>query len=255
MRTSPLAAAVVGTALLLTACGSSGSTSTAGSAPASASATPTPTPTPTPFAGQTADQILAAARKAAAGAKSVHVTGSVTDDGEKIELDMTMASGGLADGTMTVQGGELTLRRVGKEAYMKGDEKFWAAAGAGEAATLLVGKWIKMPITQKDFGDFNSFTDLGTFVKESLAPDGAVTRVEGKPFDGVETVGLSDGTGTDAGVMYVSTGDTPFPLAIEPGPTAKAAAGDGIRFSDWDAAVTITAPPADEVVDISKLGA
>lgn len=251
MRTSPLAAAVVGAALLLTACGSSG-----GSAPtaASTSASPTPTPTPTPFAGQTADQILAAARKAAAGAKSVHVVGAVTDAGEKIELDMTMASGGLADGTMKVQGGLLTLRRVGKEAHMKGDKKFWAAAGAGEVASLLTGKWIKMPIAQKDFGDFNSFTDLSTFVKESLAPDGAVTRVEGKTIDGVETVGLSDGTGTDAGTMFVSTGEVPYPLAIEPGPAAGTSAGDGIRFSDWDAAVTIAAPPADEVVDISKLG-
>jgi hypothetical protein len=249
VRTSPLAAGVVGTALLLTACGSSGgSTSTA---PTATSASRSPAPTPTPFAGQTAEQVLAAAKAAAATAKSVHVKGSVTQDGETMTLDMTMAAGGLADGTMTVQGGLLTLRRIGQEAYMQGDKKFWAASGAGEAAALLTGKWIKMPIAQKDFGDFNSFTDLKTFVAEGLTPEGTVTRVAGKPIGGVETVGLSDGTSDGAGILYISTGTPPYPLLTEP--VAGATSTDRMEFSDWDAAVDITAPPADEVVDIAKL--
>lgn len=251
MRNSPLAAAVVGAALLLTACGSSGG-STATAPAASASASPTPTPTPTPFAGQTAEQILATSKKAAVAAKSVHVKGQVTQDGQTMELDMTLAAGGLADGTMKLDGGLLTLRRVGKEAYMQGDKTFWAANGAAEVATLLSGKWIKMPIQQKDFGDFNSMTDLATFVTEGLVPEGTLTRVDGKTVDGVETVGLDDGTKEGAGVLYISTGTPPYPLLSEP--AAGSTSTDRIAFTEWDAPVTITAPPADEVIDIAKLG-
>ena len=64
---------------------------------------------------------------------------------------------------------------------------------------------------------------------------------------GVATVGLKDNA-KGGGVLYVADTGEPFPLRIEPG-----SGTGGVTMSDWNTKITITVPPADQVIDAGKL--
>jgi len=242
-----VAVAVLGSAALaLSGCGSSGGSS--GAAP-SASATSTPTQTPNAFAGESAQQILDDALAAAKSASSVRVKGKMTDAGKTIEINLAVGKDS-ADGTVSIDGGTMSLRRIGNDIYIEADKEFWTAQASAAVAALLDGKWLKAPTSNKDFGEFSNFTSVKALLGGMLTPSGTVTRAPGKDVDGTPTVGLhdADSSGGTSGTMYVSATGKPYPLLI----VADKEAGS-VSFSDWDAAVTVTPPPAADVVDLSSL--
>jgi hypothetical protein len=78
-----------------------------------------------------------------------------------------------------------------------------------------------------------------------------VKRVKGRAVDGQETVRLHDQAASDEGTLYVANADKPYPLLVVPDPGSDSQGR--ARFSDWDEKVTVSAPPAAEVVDVDKL--
>ena len=208
------------------------------------------------LAGLSADEVLAKARDAARAATSVHAAGAGTSDGDALRIDLRLKAGDGGTGTIGVGGVTLEIVVKGQDLYFKADEDFFknalGAAYTAQVAQLIDGKFLKGAISDPRFGDFANFADMRAFMESTLKPDGAITRVDGKPIGGIPTVGLND-KAADGGTMYVADDGTNLPLALEPGSSGGGTSGS-ITFSEWNATFDITPPPDDQVVDISKLG-
>ncbi len=195
---------------------------------------------------QTGTQALTSARVALRGATSTHLTGTVTSDGSPVQLDLTLA-GNNSEGTLTINNNDVQLIKVGNLVYIKGDPGFLQQFAGGNTAAVnaLNGKWLQTPSTS----DFDNFTIEG-FANElkagsgSTAVQGNVTRstLNGKP---VAVITQNDGS-----TLTIADTGTPFPLALN----SKGSDGGHLTFSDYNEAVTISAPDASEVLDVNALG-
>lgn len=219
------------------------------SAPPSSAATSEAT---SALAGLTADQVLARTKTAAQSAKSVRVTGDISTDGQSITIDLRLAGVARGSGTVIQDGGRIDLVRLGNDIYFKADEKTLSetvAQGDAKIVKLIAGRYVKATVDTEGFADFAGLLDFVAFVEGVLSPDGTVSRVDGKPIAGVPTVGLKDNDPDSSGVLYVADRGEPYPLQVEP------ASGPGIvTMSDWNTDITITPPPADQVIDFGALG-
>src|SRR5579862_1805846 len=195
-------------ALLLAGCGGGGGGNTA----------PTTTSNSNAEASKPATQILADAVKAAKGASSVHLSGSIVSSGSPITLDFA-ASKQAATGKMTTDGLEFNFIRIGSEIYIQGSDAFWKHFGGTAAAQLFHGKWLKGPAGKGQFATFGSLTSPTAFFTQ-----------------------LTSSTGTP-----VNQGLTPYPVALVGGGKNSGS----ISFSGWNASVSTSAPKG--AIDISAL--
>jgi hypothetical protein len=221
-----------------------------GTKPATSPATTTAAATSS-LEGLTADEVFAKTKAAAQAATSVRVKGEVADSGQSIAIDLKLAGVARGSGTVIQDGGRIDLVRDGNDIYFKADEKTLSktvAQGDARIVKLIAGRWVKATVTTAGFDSFAGLLDLVEFVKGVLSPDGKVSRVDGKMVSGVTTVGLKDNAATGGGVLYVADTGEPFPLRIEPG-----SGTGGVTMSDWNTEITITVPPADQVIDADKL--
>lgn len=236
----------------LAACGGDDKTGGGGAATTTSAATTGASGGASQLEGLSAEEVLDKAKAAAKAAKSVRVAGEASGDSGTTTLDLTLTPDG-GSGSVEQAQGRVEVILIGKDVYAKLDEKALAAtigAGNDALAKLVGGKWIKAPADSPQFASFAELVKLSSFVDGVLSPDGEITREEGKEIAGTRTVALKDG-GADGGFLYIADSGTPYPLAIEPGQGS----GDTgqITFSDWGKDVTITPPPADEVIDSTKL--
>lgn len=220
----------------------------------SSGGSPTPTTSPEPTVSATpngvqdlpADQILEKTRAAASGASSVTVKADVPQEGQQVSFDLTVTNNG-AQGTFTTsQVGELQLITTPDMTYIKGDDNFNKSYGGDAAVTLLSGKWLGVPSSDPQASSFSGFSDIKSFVESILQTDAKSFTKEGtKDIDGVPCVGIKG----DEGTLWVATVGEPFPMSVTP-PEGQQGS---LTLSGWNAPVTITPPPAEEVVDISQL--
>jgi hypothetical protein len=195
---------------------------------------------------KTASQILADARRAATGAGSVHVTGTILDSGTRLKLDLH-AGGATGSGTISFRGSPIQVIRIGKTLYMKAPASFYTATGANNAtASLLDGKWLKASATQKDFAELAQLTRLEDLLQLTTKPDGKISKSGTSTVGGVTVIELKDDKG---GSLYIATKGKPYPVALR----GKDATSSGnVRFADWGEAVEARAPKG--AVDLGSLG-
>jgi hypothetical protein len=192
-----------------------------------------PTPTTNGLEALSADEILTKATAALEEAKSFKVSGKGAMEGQTVEIDLTFAGDDL-EGSITMDGMAIDAVLVGDAAYMKAEEDFWKLFLPAEvqplALPLIAGKYVKLPASQLPL------PKAGDLLKpEGSVTKGAVTTVAGKP-----AIELT----SEGGKLNVSLIGKPYPISL---------VGDEgtIEFTDFDAAVTIEAPPAAEVFDLS----
>lgn len=214
---APLAAAIA--AVLLAGCGSSGTSSNG-------------------LASKTPAQIVQAAKVAAAGAVSAHVTGSIVSAGKPISLDMELVAGKGGKGTIALQGLTVDLIDIGNEVYLNGSNAFYSHLANSAAARLLQGKWLKVPADSGDFASFASLANLGELIDSALAAHGALRSAPSATVEGQPAVGVTDGSRD--GTLYVAATGTPYPLEL----VKSGANGGTVKFSHWNKPVTLN-PPAD----------
>ena len=204
------------------------------------------TPTPTPIINDNgvsalaANEILEKAKTALGDAKSVRIKGSATEAGEKMELDFKISGEDLS-ATISGSGLSMEIIKIGTDVYMKADS-LWETflSGQPQVLALIKGKYLKIPATDERFKQFTQITDPD----ELLKPEGNLSKGQTKTINGKPAIGLVDDK--DKSTLYISTVDEPLPLRVED------ESGSGLDFT-YDEAVTVTAPPAAEVVDASKL--
>lgn len=250
-RGAVIATVAAAVAVLAGGCGGGSSKST----PATTTGAPAATASSTSaLAGLSAGEVLAKTKAAAVGARSVHIAGRVVQGGRPIAFDLRLTTQPGATGTIELGGGKVEIVRIGGDVYFKADEKTLASGLGGssaEIAKLVAGRFIKGPLSDPRLTGFTQLTSLKDFTANVLTPSGAIRRVDGKPVDGVRTVGLRNDA-ANGGTLYIADEGDPFPLLLEA--LAGGSSTGNLRMSEWNTDVTITAPPADQVLDLSRLG-
>ena len=199
-----------------------------------------------PAAGApTSAEIVDKVRANTLAATSATVTGQVADPDGDIDLVLKgTEDGSKADVQLRIEGkGEARLIVIGDTLYMKGDDAFWEAQGAAQMVELAGGKYVKVPVGEMS-GMFEGFT-ISSLTGELFKDDDSIDvsdEVGEESVDGVDCwVLTSDSRGAK---MYVSKGD--FMLVRIQGPEDEGQ----FDFSGWDEPLDVTAPAANEVVDL-----
>lgn len=216
------------------------------------------TSSPTPSANGIADkppaEIVQQAKRAFQDAKFVHVKGNGDEEGVLYAVDMQIKGGSGptgGKGTLTVNHNTAELLRIGKDAYVKGDADFWSATtGNAAAAELLKGKYLKGSTDDPRLKGIVFFTDADFFARTVFKTEGSLTKGERRTIGGVETIGVET-SGKDAATLFVATTGQPRPLQLVS--TGEAAGGGNLDFFDYDKPFDVKPPPADLVIDTSKL--
>lgn len=222
-----------------------------GTAACSSGGTPAPSPTPSPTASPTpngverldAEQILERTSVAANAAESVKVKATTAAQTGEAVLEMSLTK----TGSQGKQSGTNQLEIIASDGtlYLKGDQTFNEAVAGPTRAPELEGKWVSVPANDPQASSFSSLTSSTAFFTSLLRAEGDPKKVAPKEVDGVRCVGLQ----SQAGTLWVSTIGEPYPVAVE----ARQAGQGRVTLSDWNAAVTITPPPADQVIPASEL--
>jgi hypothetical protein len=196
-------------------------------------------------AKKSAEQVVSDAQQAAINASSVHVTGSITDNGTPLTLDLTLVKGQKGKGTLAERGLKFDLIRVGDTVYIKGSDAFLKQfAGAG-AATLLHDKWLKGSATNGQLAALAPLTDAEALFKAALGQHGKLANKGETDFQGQKVVEIDDTT--QGGKLYVAATGDPLPVALH-----GSKQQGSVSFSDWNAGATVEAPKG--AIDLSTLG-
>jgi hypothetical protein len=196
-------------------------------------------------ASKSPTEIVAAAKTAAAGAATAHVSGSLVDEGKPISLDMELVAGKGGKGKISIEGLSIELIQVNDAVYINGSAAFYRQLAGPAAAQQLQGKWLKAPAGSGNFSSLASLTSLGKLIGTTLASHGTLSSAGTKTIAGQRAVGVSDVS--KGGTLYVAGTGYPYPLEI-----VKVGAGGGkIVFDRWNKAVTLTAPA--NAININQL--
>ncbi|NML52785.1 hypothetical protein HHL19_08070 [Streptomyces sp. R302] len=231
---------------------------TAPGAPAPAAAAPTPDP----FDGLTPAEIADRAVDATRSADSLRMTGQVVSEEQDLDVDFSVDDQGSCQGRIGVDEGDAELRRLDGVTYMKGDEAFWrismTAQGVPEnqiapVIELVKGRWLKIAPGQAGSADLGEICDLDSLL-DDLGKDrdgrSGLTRGPDREIDGTPVATLVEKESGETTTVSVAQEGKPYIRQVvrtggdEPG---------SMTLSEFDRPVKVTAPPADETVDLSRL--
>jgi hypothetical protein len=240
-----LVAAVGVSCLAAVACG--------GSTTSSGGAAPSATSTADPLAGLTAAQLEAKVIADAKSASSVTMKGTSSQSGETAALNLATKPGQGCTGTLDLGSkGSVKITEIGSTVYMNPDNKYWEAASGAEAQQVIAlvgGRYIKAPATDKNMAPLADLCDMSQMFSTNGKQD-TITKGKVTTRNGTRVLALNDLTDDSTG--YVT--DTSNPRLIEV-TAAKGSKGGAQNFTvTYDAPVTLTVPPASQVIDGSKLG-
>ncbi|MDQ3158334.1 MAG: hypothetical protein M3Q98_16705 [Actinomycetota bacterium] len=193
-----------------------------------------------------ANALLAKAKTQIEKESSVTIKGSGNDGGNEIGMNISYVAED-ASGTVTLDGSEMTLLKVGEKAFFKAGDDFWKAQAGEEAAmiiSLVDGRWIKAD-GSSDFADLVSLTQRSFLSEEILDPEGKVTKGTSKKIDGVDCLALND---DEEGTLYVAS-DNGRPIRL----VGEGESQGNLNFS-YDEVDAPKAPASADVVDLAALG-
>ena len=102
-------------------------------------------------AAKSANQILSDAVSAAQGASSVRVSGSITDNGQPVSVDLKLVNGKGGSGSMTIQGAPVQIVDVNNTLYMNGSDAFWNKVGVRERGRRAVARQVAQSPGHRQF--------------------------------------------------------------------------------------------------------
>ncbi|HEY5089118.1 MAG TPA: hypothetical protein VIK30_04070 [Polyangia bacterium] len=196
-------------------------------------------------AAKSPSAILSSATTAIQGAKSVHVSGALSDGGQSIKLDLNILSGQGAKGSMSQNGLSFQLIASGKYVYINGSPAFWKKFGGVAAATLFQGKWLKAPANSSSFASLSSLTNLHSLAQALLTGHGTLSKGSTTTVNGQKVIAVTDSSKSSK--LYVATTGKPYPIEI----AKTGSAAQHVDFDNYNAPVSLT-PPA-KSIDISQL--
>jgi hypothetical protein len=197
------------------------------------------------LASKSPAEIVAAAKRAAVGAASVHIAGSIVNEGKPISLDMQILAHKGGKGQITLEGFPIRLIQVGGAVYINASNAFYKRVAGSAAAQLLQGKWLKASVSSSSFASLASLTNIGKLIESTLGSHGKLAAGGTRTIGGQKAVGVTDTT--RGGTLYVAASGPAYPLEIVKG----GADGGKITFDRWNRSVTLSAPAG--AININQL--
>jgi hypothetical protein len=190
---------------------------------------------------------------------SLHMTGWTLDDNkQKITFDISGDKDKNCKGTMGVASqGSMQVIHNSSGTWMKPDNAMLqkiASEQGGSAKTnaivtkMFQGKWMTGGQDQADLKGMAGMCDMISGItadtsKSTGATKGAPTTINGA---GALTIQVSDDSGPST--LYVATQGQPYLLRV-----VSPSDGSQMDFSDFNKPLTVQAPPAAQVFDLSTL--
>jgi hypothetical protein len=193
------------------------------------------------------NRVFADAQAAAESASSVHVSGQVASNGTPIHLDLSMAGAKGAKGSMSTNGLQFDVVRIGDTAYIHGSDAFYQHYAGAAIAQLLHGKWLKASIVSGRFRSLAPLTSIRLLFAKVASSHGKLVNDGKTTYKGEQVVAIRDTS--DNSKLYVAATGKPYPIAIV---GSKKSQSGTIAFGDWNESVSLTAPKG--AIDISQLG-
>lgn len=198
-------------------------------------------------ASKSANAIVNASKTAADKASSVHVSGSLVTGGAHVKLDLSLASGKGATGSLSENGMSFKLVMVGNTAYISGSAAFYRQLGGAAAAQLLAGKWLKAPANTGEFAQLGQLASMSKLIDAVLSSHGKLTKGATTTIGGQSAIAVTDAS--KSGTLYVATTGEPYPLQI----SKTGSEGGKITFDRWNQPISIKAPA--NSIDVTELKA
>jgi len=193
------------------------------------------------------NRVLADTKAAASSASSAHVSGHVVSDGSPLTLDLSIARGKGAKGSMSLDGRSFDLVRIGDTVYIQGSDEFYDHFAGSAIAQLLHGKWIKASATKGRLAPLAALTDIDKLFAKIGASHGKLANDGKTTYKDQPVVAIRDTS--DNSKLYVAATGKPYPVALVGGTSGQTGT---ITFSDWNKPVSLTAPK--NAIDISQFG-
>jgi hypothetical protein len=178
----------------------------------------------------TAPQLVTHAAQAFLIAPEFVLSGTVTQDGATIGLDVqSMERGALVRATLTSTSlkngfvGSLGLIDIGTQSYLKGSRAFWLSAIGGttaaqkaNAATVaseLESKWVLLSGAQGKpiIAAFASFTEPGKLAQALIHGNGALTKGAVTNYRGRKAIPVES---SKSATIYIADQGPPLPLGL-----------------------------------------
>lgn len=196
-------------------------------------------------AATTPDQWVAESLAAAKAAASVHVTGSMTEGGQRLSLDLRLVAGEGASGSMVLGKQRIDIVRLGPFSYFRVGASFWRRYGGAVAAELFAGRWVKISSSVPGFASLTSLTDMSRLFAGMLGSHGPLSLGGTRTIAGTPAIAVVDAS-KDGGTLWIAASGTPYPLRV------TQTGGPGyVSFDAWNAPMRITAPA--DAIDLTKL--
>jgi hypothetical protein len=221
-------------------------------------AVPAASATPDPLASLTGYKVATEAVADLNAASSLTMAGTASESGQSVTVNLSLKPGQGCAGTVQVgtEGTEGTVKLVviGTTVYFNPDATFWKSSVGSKASAvtaLVNGRYIKTSTASKGMASFAKLCDLShtmtlNLLKQAeLINKGALTTL-----DGVRVLPLE--SPADDGALYVT--DTSKPEIVEVFAPKGDPGGSGKVTFSIGAPVTLTAPPASQVIDGSAFG-
>lgn len=207
------------------------------------------------FAGQSAEDIVAAAETDMREAESLSMNGTITTGGEELTLDVALNRDEECTGSVAIGGGSAEFVGQGDASYIKGDEAFWSAMTGGDAqaqAVLgLVGeKWAKLPAA----GGLGQVCDLDALLEglgDDDEDDPTPEKGDVEDIDGREAIAIASEEDGETTTAWVATEAPHHILKV----TVEGGDEPGeVTFSDFDEELDLTVPAEEDTVDLGQGG-
>ena len=200
-------------------------------------------PSANPLAGLTADQIARKAIADFAAASSVHITGSVGQDGQTALADLTVNTTGCRETFRLPGQGSFGMIAIGNTIWFKPNRQLLGMFPAN-VRPHLAGKYLQTPDVPGGMTDFCSLgqaaNSFGRELKDLVTVK--ITTISGQP-----ALQLADKRHSTS--AYVTMSARPEFLRLD------VSGQEHVEFTGYNQPVTITPPPADETVTEAQLGA
>jgi hypothetical protein len=187
-------------------------------------------------------QAFTRASKATLSARSVRMRARVKEDKAGVmHFDYQYSGRDRAKGTMRIGRQRLDIIKIGKVQYQRGNKAYHEETGSPEAASELVGKWLKSePKSGTGFGAISGAEDLEGLFKEVGTDLQGWTMGKLGNIGGTPSVALN---GADEQIHIAAQGP-PYVLRLNSG-------GDYFDFFSYNAPVSIKKPPANLILETS----
>lgn len=204
------------------------------------------------FAKKSGSDIADAANDAMDGLTSVHFGGTISSQGEEVELDLQASSGGDCTGSIRIGDGSVELLGVDGTTWMRPDETAWrtlAGDSADDLISLVGDKWVVIPEDEESFNEFCDLDDLIEQMLEDDDDDATYTTKGTDEVDGQDVVAVESKSDEGVSTGYVSLEDPHYLVQVE---KTEGDSTGTMTFSDFDADVDVEAPADDDVIDLNN---